>query len=97
MGLQRARDLLTDTRTGTWQATEHASFTSPIGWLARKAGFADLLQAFTDRGSLAKDALTDGSDRRIAFFLEKFEPLALAWEKDRSARRWAGSMARVTD
>ena len=81
VGLQRARDLLTDTLN--WDLAGHGTrelyLTHRL--IARKAGFADLLQAFTDRGSFAKDALTDGSDRRIAFFLEKVEPLALAWEK----------------
>lgn len=79
-GLQRARELLTDTLT--WDLTDHGTrelyLTHRL--IARKAGFADLLQAFADRGGFAKDALTDGSDRRIAFFLEKVEPLAQAWE-----------------
>nr|WP_145549870.1 UvrD-helicase domain-containing protein [Variovorax boronicumulans] len=80
-GLQRARELLTDALT--WDLTDHGTrelyLTHRL--IARKAGFADLLQAFADRGGFAKDALTDGSDRRIAFFLEKVEPLAQAWEK----------------
>jgi len=80
-GLQRARELLTDTLA--WDLTDHGTrelyLTHRL--IARKAGFADLLQAFADRGSFAKDALTDGSDRRIAYFLEKVEPLAQAWEK----------------
>ncbi len=80
-GLQRARELLTNTLT--WDLTDHGTrelyLTHRL--IARKAGFADLLQAFADRGSFAKDALTDGSDRRIAFFLDKVEPLAQAWQK----------------
>jgi DNA helicase-2/ATP-dependent DNA helicase PcrA len=69
--------------TLTWDLTDHGTrelyLTHRL--IARKAGFADLLQAYADRGSFAKDALTDGSDRRIAYFLERVEPLALAWEK----------------
>ncbi|MBU1354136.1 MAG: AAA family ATPase [Gammaproteobacteria bacterium] len=80
-GLQRARELLTGTLA--WNLADHGTrelyLTHRL--IARKAGFADLLQAFADRGGFAKDALTDGSDRRIAFFLEKVEPLAQAWEK----------------
>ena len=80
-GLQRARELLTNTLT--WDLTGHGTrelyLTHRL--IARKAGFADLLQAYADRGGFAKDALTDGSDRRISFFLEKVEPLAQAWEK----------------
>lgn len=80
-GLQRARELLTGTLA--WNLVGHGTrelyLTHRL--IARKAGFADLLQAFADRGGFAKDALTDGSDRRIAFFLEKVEPLAQAWEK----------------
>jgi DNA helicase-2/ATP-dependent DNA helicase PcrA len=79
-GLQRARELLTNTLT--WDLTGHGTrelyLTHRL--IARKAGFADLLQAYADRGGFAKDALTDGSDRRISFFLEKVEPLAQAWE-----------------
>lgn len=80
-GLQRARDLLTDARHWdlTGLRTRELYLTHRL--IARKAGFADLLKVFTDRGAFAKDALTDGSDRRIAFFLEKVEPLAQAWEK----------------
>lgn len=80
-GLQRARELLTSTLT--WDLTGHGTrelyLTHRL--IARKAGFADLLQAYADRGGFAKDAFTDGSDRRISFFLEKVEPLAQAWEK----------------
>lgn len=80
-GLQRARELLTNTLT--WDLTGHGTrelyLTHRL--IARKAGFADLLKAYVDRGGFAKDALTDGSDRRISFFLEKVEPLAQAWEK----------------
>ena len=80
-GLQRARNLLSNTLN--WDlaglGTRELYLTHRL--IARKAGFAALLQAYSDRGAFAKDALTDGSDRRISFFLDKVEPLALAWEK----------------
>lgn len=80
-GLQRARHLLANNLH--WQlAAPHARelfLTHRL--IAKKAGFADLLRIFTERGTFAKEALTDGSDRRIAFFLEKVEPLAQAWQK----------------
>lgn len=80
-GLQRARDLLEDTLNWDLAGSETRELYLTHRLIARKAGFADLLQAFTNRGAFAKDALTDGSDRRISFFLDKVEPLALAWEK----------------
>lgn len=80
-GLQRARDLLTGTLNWDLAGTGTRELYLTHRLIARKAGFADLLQAFTERGSFAKDALTDGSDRRISFFLDRVEPLALAWEK----------------
>lgn len=80
-GFQRARDLLANTLNWDLTGPETRELYLTHRLIARKAGFADLLQAFTDRGAFAKDALTDGSDRRISFFLDKVEPLALAWEK----------------
>jgi len=80
-GLQRARDLLAATLNWDLASPGTRELYLTHRLIARKAGFAALLQAFTDRGAFAKDALTDGSDRRIAFFLDKVEPLALAWEK----------------
>ena len=80
-GLQRARDLLANTLSWDVAGTGTRELYLTHRLIARKAGFADLLQAFSDRGAFAKDALTDGSDRRISFFLDKVEPLALAWEK----------------
>ena len=80
-GLQRARDLLANTLNWDLAGTGTRELYLTHRLIARKAGFADLLQAFSDRGAFAKDALTDGSDRRISFFLDRVEPLALAWEK----------------
>jgi DNA helicase-2/ATP-dependent DNA helicase PcrA len=80
-GLQRARNLLSDTLNWDLAGSGTRELYLTHRLIARKAGFADLLQAFSDRGAFAKDALTDGSDRRISFFLDKVEPLALAWEK----------------
>lgn len=80
-GLQRARDLLADTLNWDLTAPGTRELYLTHRLIAHKAGFADLLQIFKNRGSFAKEALTDGSDRRISFFLDKVEPLALAWEK----------------
>ena len=80
-GLQRARNLLADTLNWDLSGSGTRELYLTHRLIARKAGFADLLKAFSDRGAFAKDALTDGSDRRISFFLDKVEPLALAWEK----------------
>lgn len=80
-GLVRARDLLAHTFKWDLAGTATRELYLTHRLIARKAGFADLLQAFSDRGAFAKEALADGSDRRIAFFLDKVEPLALAWEK----------------
>jgi DNA helicase-2/ATP-dependent DNA helicase PcrA len=81
-GLQRARDLLADTLNWDLAGSRTRELYLTHRLIARKAGFADLLQAFTDRGAFAKEALTDGSDRRISFFLDKVEPLALAWKNE---------------
>ncbi|MCW0156040.1 UvrD-helicase domain-containing protein [Burkholderia pseudomallei] len=80
-GLQRARDLLANTLNWSLLAPQARELYLTHRLIARKAGFADLLRIFTERGTFAKEALTDGTDRRIAFFLEKVEPLARAWEK----------------
>lgn len=81
VGLQRARDLLTNTLNWQLAAPQARELYLTHRLIARKAGFADLLRIFTERSSFAKEELTDGTDRRIAFFLEKVEPLARAWEK----------------
>jgi DNA helicase-2/ATP-dependent DNA helicase PcrA len=81
-GLQRARELLTGALNWNLVGSGTRELYLTHRLIARKAGFADLLQTFTDRGTFAKDALTDGSDRRIAFFLGTVEPLALAWERE---------------
>lgn len=80
-GLQRARDLLANTLNWQLAAPQARELYLTHRLIARKAGFADLLRIFTERGTFAKEELTDGTDRRIAFFLEKVEPLACAWEK----------------
>lgn len=79
-GLQRARELLTHTLNWHLAAPQARELYLTHRLIARKAGFADLLRIFTERGNFAKDELTDGTDRRIAFFLEKVEPLAGAWK-----------------
>lgn len=80
-GLQRARDLLTNNLNWQLTAPKARELYLTHRLIAHKAGFADLLRIFTDRGTFAKEALADGTDRRIAFFLEKVEPLARTWEK----------------
>jgi DNA helicase-2/ATP-dependent DNA helicase PcrA len=49
--------------------------------IAQKAGFSKLLEIFSARSNTAKDNLNSGEDRRIVYFLDKVEPLALAWSK----------------
>ena len=80
-GLQRARNLLAHTLNWQLAAPQARELYLTHRLIARKAGFADLLRIFIERGTFAKEELTDGTDRRIAFFLEKVEPLARAWEK----------------
>lgn len=80
-GLQRARNLLESTKN--WQldvpVVRELYLTHRL--IARKAGFADLLRIFTERGTFAKESLSNGTDGRITFFIEKVEPLALDWSK----------------
>jgi len=80
-GLQRARDLLANSLNWPLAAPQARELHLTHRLIARKAGFVDLLRIFTERGAFAKEALTDGTDRRIAFFLEKVEPMARAWER----------------
>lgn len=81
VGLQRARDLLANTLNWQLVTPQARELYLTHRLIARKAGFADLLRIFTERGSFAKEEFTAGTDRRIAFFLDKVEPLARAWKK----------------
>jgi len=47
--------------------------------MSRKGGYDGLLSAYAARGGHYRDDLLSGDDRRIAFFIEKLEPLAEAW------------------
>jgi len=54
--------------------------------IAKKAGYDGVLEVFTKRGSSYRDRLLNGEDRRIAFFLDRVEPLAEAWSANNSGR-----------
>lgn len=54
--------------------------------IAKKGGYDGLLDVFGKRGGFSKDKLQTGEEPRIAFFLERIEPLAHAWEDGRTSR-----------
>ena len=51
--------------------------------ISRKGGYDTLLSVFDARGGFYRDRFLTGEEPRIAFFLEKVEPLAKAWEEGR--------------
>jgi DNA helicase-2/ATP-dependent DNA helicase PcrA len=48
--------------------------------IAQKAGYAELLALYSNRSGFHRDHLLNGEDETIAFFIDKVEPLAAAWE-----------------
>lgn len=49
--------------------------------IARKAGYANLLNAFASRGSFTQDKFQSGEDPIAAFFVKKVEPVIEAWRE----------------
>lgn len=47
--------------------------------IARKGGYADLIQVYGDRGGFFREDFLGGEDRTIEFFMDKVETLAAAW------------------
>ena len=47
--------------------------------IARRRGYADLIQVYGDRGGFFREDLLGGEDRTIAFFIDKVEALSAAW------------------
>lgn len=54
--------------------------------IARKAGYANLLNAFASRGSFTQDKFQSGEDPIAAFFVKKVEPFIEAWREGRVGR-----------
>ena len=47
--------------------------------IARKAGYADLWSAYNSRGGFTQDKFQSGEDPIASFFVNKVEPVILAW------------------
>jgi DNA helicase-2/ATP-dependent DNA helicase PcrA len=82
-GLDRANEFLAEARR--WPA-ERKELYLTHRLIGRKAGYADLLQLYSDRQGFHKEAFTRGDDEAIAFFIEQIEPLAAAWTAGRSGQ-----------
>lgn len=82
-GLDRANQFLAEARR--WPA-ERKELYLTHRLIGRKAGYADLLQLYSDRQGFHKEAFTRGDDEAIAFFMEQIEPLAAAWAAGRSGQ-----------
>lgn len=54
--------------------------------IARKGGYGALLDTYAKRGDFFRDRLLSGEDRRMLFFLDRVEPVALAWKEGNTGR-----------
>lgn len=54
--------------------------------IAAKGGYGALLDAYAKRGDFTRDRLLSGEDHRIAFFLDRVEPVAYAWKGGNAGR-----------
>ena len=48
--------------------------------IAKKGGYLDLIQVYGDRGGYFREDFLGGEDKTIAFFIDKVEALANAWQ-----------------
>jgi len=54
--------------------------------IARKAGYADLWNAYNSRGGFTQDRFQSGEDSIAAFFVKKVEPFIVAWRENKVGR-----------
>lgn len=78
-GLQKARALLSARPSWILDGDNVRELYLTNKLIARKAGFPRLLEIFTSRSNAAKENLMSGEDQRIAYFLDRVEPVACAW------------------
>jgi len=54
--------------------------------IAGRAGYPGLWKAYNDRGGFYQDRFQSGEDGVASFFLEKVEPLVIAWKEGRTGK-----------
>jgi DNA helicase II / ATP-dependent DNA helicase PcrA len=79
-GLESAQNYLRTQRSWSMSPEETKQLFLTHRLIARKGGYADLIQVYGDRGGFFREDLLGGEDRTIAFFIDKVEALATAWE-----------------
>ena len=78
-GLDSAQAYLRSQRNWSMSPDETKQLFLTHRLIARKGGYADLIQVYGERGGFFREDLLGGEDRTIAFFIDKVEALATAW------------------
>ena len=78
-GLDAAQAYLRETRGWSLDPKETKQLFLTHRLIARKGGYADLIQVYGDRGGFFREDLLGGDDKTIAFFIDKVEALSSAW------------------
>ncbi len=79
-GLEKAQAYLQNERGWPLDPKESRQLFLTHRLIAKKGGYADLIQVYGDRGGFFREDLLGGDDKTISFFMDKVEALSSAWK-----------------